>query len=98
MPIKKGVNELKTECRLNKLMSNLYPDRHMICFLLSSKNFSADLSPQDSTLLSDIVEVGPLPTLKREDEETRYAFYILTRQGLRYECSSISKIQVLRAV
>ncbi|KAB1215483.1 hypothetical protein CJ030_MR4G002304 [Morella rubra] len=56
------------------------------------------LSPQDSTLLSDIVEVGPLPTLKREDEETRYAFYILTRQGLRYECSSISKIQVLRAV
>ncbi|KAK4382484.1 hypothetical protein Sango_2865300 [Sesamum angolense] len=28
------------------------------------------------------------------DEETRYCFYILTRHGLRYECSSTSKIQV----
>ncbi|GMY30541.1 Rho GTPase activating protein [Fagus crenata] len=55
---------------------------------------STDLSPQDSTLLPDIVEIGPLPSFKREDEETRYAFYILTRQGLRFECSSISKIQV----
>ncbi|XP_018824362.1 nucleoside diphosphate kinase III, chloroplastic/mitochondrial-like [Juglans regia] len=56
--------------------------------------FSTDLSPQDSTLLSDIVEVGPLQSLMREDEETRYAFFMLTRQELRYECSSISKIQV----
>jgi hypothetical protein len=55
---------------------------------------STDLSPQDSTLLPDIVEIGPLPSFTREDEETRYAFYILTRQGLRFECSSISKIQV----
>ncbi|KAF5478096.1 hypothetical protein F2P56_004683 [Juglans regia] len=55
---------------------------------------STDLSPQDSTLLSDIVEIGPLPSFTREDEETRYAFYMLTSQGLRYECSSISKIQV----
>ncbi|XP_038687981.1 uncharacterized protein LOC119987214 [Tripterygium wilfordii] len=55
---------------------------------------STDLSPQDSTLLSDITEVGPLPNLTREDEETRYCFYILTHQGLRYECSSISQIQV----
>jgi hypothetical protein len=61
---------------------------------MSSKNFYADLSPQDSTLLPDIVEIGPLPSFTREDEETRYAFYILTRQGLRFECSSISKIQV----
>uniref|UniRef100_A0A2C9WHU7 PH domain-containing protein n=1 Tax=Manihot esculenta TaxID=3983 RepID=A0A2C9WHU7_MANES len=53
-----------------------------------------DLSPQDSTLLSDIVEVGSLPSFTREDDETRYSFYILTRHGLRYECSSISKIQV----
>ncbi|KAK4747927.1 hypothetical protein SAY87_014513 [Trapa incisa] len=53
-----------------------------------------DLSPQDSTLLSDITEIGSLPSFTREDEETRYCFYILTRQGLRYECSSISKIQV----
>ncbi|GAB2222144.1 hypothetical protein Drorol1_Dr00013346 [Drosera rotundifolia] len=55
---------------------------------------STDLSPQDSTLLADIVEVGALPDLVREDEEIRYCFYILTRFGLRYECSSISKVQV----
>ncbi|CAA3023551.1 Hypothetical predicted protein [Olea europaea subsp. europaea] len=55
---------------------------------------SADLSPQDSTLLSDIVEVDSLPCFTREDEETRYCFYILTRHGLRYECSNVSKIQV----
>ncbi|XP_073130147.1 uncharacterized protein [Henckelia pumila] len=55
---------------------------------------ATDLSPQDSTLLSDIVEVGPLPCLTREDEEIRHCFYILTRHGMRYECASISKIQV----
>ncbi|KAK2966521.1 hypothetical protein RJ640_019050 [Escallonia rubra] len=55
---------------------------------------STDLSPQDSTLLSDVVEVGPLPCLAREDAETRHCFYILTCHGLRYECSSASKIQV----
>ncbi|KAF7828144.1 Pleckstrin homology (PH) domain-containing protein [Senna tora] len=55
---------------------------------------TTDLSPQESTLLSDIIEVGKLPSFKREDGETRYAFYILTHQGLRYECSSSSKIQV----
>ncbi|XP_019421637.1 PREDICTED: uncharacterized protein LOC109331536 isoform X1 [Lupinus angustifolius] len=54
----------------------------------------ADLSPQDSTLLSDIVEVGRLPSIKREEHEIQYVFYILTRHGLRYECSSNSKIQV----
>ncbi|XP_016202178.1 uncharacterized protein LOC107643122 [Arachis ipaensis] len=53
-----------------------------------------DLSPLDSTLLSDIVEVGALPSFKCEDDEMRYAFYILTRHGLRYECSSNSKIKV----
>ncbi|CAL5187415.1 unnamed protein product [Lathyrus oleraceus] len=53
-----------------------------------------DLSPQDSTLLSDIVEVTQLPSFKRDDGEMRYAFCILTRHGLRYECSSSSKIQV----
>ncbi|XP_019261334.1 PREDICTED: uncharacterized protein LOC109239247 [Nicotiana attenuata] len=60
-------------------------------FLYSS---STDLSPQDSTLLSDVVEVGALPCLTREDGETRYCFYISTRHGLRYECFSVSKIQV----
>lgn len=55
---------------------------------------STDLSPQDSTLLSDIVEVGPLPSFSREDEQTCHSFYILARHGLRYECSSVSKIQV----
>ncbi|XP_022640014.1 uncharacterized protein LOC106768319 [Vigna radiata var. radiata] len=53
-----------------------------------------DLSPQDSTLLADIIEVGSLPCFKQEDDEIQYAFYILTRHGLRYECSSSSKIQV----
>ncbi|ONI07439.1 hypothetical protein PRUPE_5G120700 [Prunus persica] len=56
--------------------------------------FSTDLSPQDSTLLSDIVEIGPLPSVTRDDEGTQYAFYILTSQGLRFECSSASKVQV----
>ncbi|KAF8380050.1 hypothetical protein HHK36_027520 [Tetracentron sinense] len=55
---------------------------------------STDLSPQDSTLLSDVVEVGPLPSFTREDEQIRYPFYILTCHGLRFECSSLSKIQV----
>ncbi|KAL6177417.1 hypothetical protein ACLB2K_048943 [Fragaria x ananassa] len=54
----------------------------------------SDISPQDSTLLSDIVEIGPLSSFTRDDEGTRYAFYILTRQGLRYECSSVSEIQL----
>ncbi|KAE8683844.1 Pleckstrin domain-containing protein isoform 2 [Hibiscus syriacus] len=61
-----------------------------IFFYLSS----TDLSPQDSTLLSDVVEVGSLPSFIREDEGTQYAFYILTCQGLRYECSHVSKVQV----
>ncbi|XVF51309.1 hypothetical protein PTKIN_Ptkin04bG0174800 [Pterospermum kingtungense] len=56
--------------------------------------FSTDLSPQDSALLSDVVEVGSLPSFVREDEGMQYSFYILTRQGLRYECSHVSKIQV----
>ncbi|GMH22640.1 hypothetical protein Nepgr_024483 [Nepenthes gracilis] len=55
---------------------------------------SADWSPRDSTLLTDIVDVGCLPSLVREDGEIRHCFYILTSFGLRYECSSISKIQV----
>lgn len=63
-------------------------------FMFSCFWILSDLSPQDSTLLSDIVEIGPLPSFTRDDEGTQYAFYILTRQGLRYECSSVSKIQV----
>ncbi|XP_028774790.1 nucleoside diphosphate kinase IV, chloroplastic/mitochondrial [Neltuma alba] len=54
----------------------------------------SDLSPQDATPLSDIVEVGLLPSFKWEDDETQYAFYILSCLGFRYECSSSSKIQV----
>ncbi|WOL14587.1 hypothetical protein Cni_G23367 [Canna indica] len=55
---------------------------------------STDMSPQDTTLLSDIVQVGSQPSFIDEDEETRYAFYLLTCQGLRFECSSTSKAQV----
>ena len=58
------------------------------------KLYYADLGPQDSTLLSDVVEVGSLPSFMREDEGTQYSFYILTHQGLRYEFSHVSKIQV----
>lgn len=54
----------------------------------------SDLSPQDTTPLSDIVEVGLLPSFKREDDERQHAFFILSRLGFRYECSSSSKIQV----
>lgn len=53
-----------------------------------------DLSPQDSTLISDIVEVEPLPSFTHEDGQRRHAFYILTCHGLRFECSSLSKVQV----
>lgn len=55
---------------------------------------STDISPQDSTLLSDVVEVGRMPCLSQEEGQTRYYFYIVTRHGLRYECSSASKLQV----
>ncbi|XP_071706588.1 uncharacterized protein [Rutidosis leptorrhynchoides] len=55
---------------------------------------STDSSPQDSTLLSDIVEVGPMSCDTKEDGETLHCFYILTRYGLKYECSCTSKIQV----
>ncbi|EMS63054.1 Nucleoside diphosphate kinase IV, chloroplastic/mitochondrial [Triticum urartu] len=55
---------------------------------------STDLSPQESTLLRDVVEVGQLPNFVPEDGKTRYAFFILTRQGLRFECSSSCEIQV----
>lgn len=54
---------------------------------------STDISPQDSTLLSDVVEIGPLPCVTKYGEIHHY-FYILTRYGLRYECSSTSKVQV----
>lgn len=63
---------------------------------MKSNNLWSDISPQDSALLADIVEVDSLPSITREDEgDVRYAFYVSTRHGLRYECSSISKIQVL---
>ncbi|KAG9448276.1 hypothetical protein H6P81_014404 [Aristolochia fimbriata] len=55
---------------------------------------STDLGPQDSTLLSDVIEVGQMPSFLQEDEQTRYAFYILTCHGLRLECSTLSEIQV----
>lgn len=69
--------------------------QHLKCLVADElKDTFTDLSPQDSTLLSDVVEIGSLPSFVREDEGTVYAFYILTHQGLRIECSSISKIQV----
>ncbi|PKA45731.1 hypothetical protein AXF42_Ash011072 [Apostasia shenzhenica] len=55
---------------------------------------STDLSPQDTTLLADIIDAGLLPSFVAEDEERRYAFYVQTCHGLRFECSSVSKIQV----
>ncbi|EPS74074.1 hypothetical protein M569_00682 [Genlisea aurea] len=56
---------------------------------------ATDLSPRDYTVLSEAIQVGPLPSLTRhEDGETLYCFYILTKAGLRYECSSTSKMQI----
>ncbi|KAI7733709.1 hypothetical protein M8C21_017445, partial [Ambrosia artemisiifolia] len=46
------------------------------------------------TLLFDVVEVGHMPCHTQEAEETQYRFYIVTRHGLRYECSSASKLQL----
>uniref|UniRef100_A0A0E0L6M5 Nucleoside diphosphate kinase n=1 Tax=Oryza punctata TaxID=4537 RepID=A0A0E0L6M5_ORYPU len=40
--------------------------------------------------------VGQLPNFVPEDEKTRYAFYIMTSQGLKFECSSMSEIQMER--
>uniref|UniRef100_A0A0D9WKL8 Nucleoside diphosphate kinase n=1 Tax=Leersia perrieri TaxID=77586 RepID=A0A0D9WKL8_9ORYZ len=54
----------------------------------------SDLSPQESTMLGDVVEVGHLPNFVPEDGKTRYALYIMTRQGLKFECSSMCEIQV----
>ena len=66
-----------------------------VIFLSSCWNYvSVDLSPQDSTLVPDIVEVGTLSSYTREFDESHHCFYILTRQGLRVECSSTSKTQV----
>ncbi|KAI3756369.1 hypothetical protein L1987_56189 [Smallanthus sonchifolius] len=62
------------------------------CIFLYST--STDMSPQDSTLLSDVVEVGCMPCHTQDDGEVQYFFYIVTRHGLRYECSSASKLQV----
>ncbi|XP_051222422.2 uncharacterized protein [Lolium perenne] len=55
---------------------------------------STDLSPLESTMLRDVVDVGELPNFVPEDGKTRHAFYILTRAGLRFECSSNCEIQV----
>lgn len=54
---------------------------------------STDLSPHDTTLLADVVEIGRLPSFSR-DEQTHYAFFILTSHGLRFECSTSSEVQV----
>lgn len=53
-----------------------------------------DLSPMDTTMLVDIVDVGPLPSFLQEDGQRRYALYILTTHGLKFECSNLSEIQV----
>jgi nucleoside-diphosphate kinase len=45
-------------------------------------------------MLRDVVDVGELPNFVPEDGKTRHAFYILTRAGLRFECSSSCEIQV----
>lgn len=55
---------------------------------------STDFSPQDTTLLNNVVEIGSLPPVSRDGDEEKHAFYILTSHGLRFECSSSSKVQV----
>ncbi|CAH8314835.1 unnamed protein product, partial [Eruca vesicaria subsp. sativa] len=46
--------------------------------VFSSIYYQPTWSPQDSTLVADIVEVGSLPSYTREFDETHYCFYILT--------------------
>ncbi|MCD7459468.1 hypothetical protein HAX54_040940 [Datura stramonium] len=55
-------------------------------FLYSS---SIDLSPQDSTLLSDVVEVGAMPCLTRDNGDTRYCFFISTDVTVGYRVSAL---------
>ncbi|CAA7408605.1 unnamed protein product [Spirodela intermedia] len=62
------------------------------CILYYQK--STDLSPQDSILLSDVVEVGLLPSFERGDQEILHGFFILTSRGSKSECASLSKVQV----
>ncbi|CAA6671504.1 unnamed protein product [Spirodela intermedia] len=54
------------------------------CILYYQK--STDLSPQDSILLSDVVEVGLLPSFERGDQEILHGFFILTSRGSKSEC------------
>ncbi|XP_078429141.1 uncharacterized protein LOC144701255 [Wolffia australiana] len=55
---------------------------------------STDMSPQDSIMFSDIVEVGNLPSFSRGDEDIFHGFFILTSRGSRSECANPSKVVV----
>ncbi|XWS61605.1 hypothetical protein CRYUN_Cryun07bG0140500 [Craigia yunnanensis] len=74
-------------------LDSLFSRANVYSSIYSPQLYYTDLGPQDSTLLSDVVEVGSLPSFMRGDEGMQYSFYILTCLGLRYECSHVSKIQ-----
>ena len=86
------------KCLLLLRQWHLFVAWFMMVHLADQPKTIADLSPQDSTLLSDVVELGPMPCVTQEDGEVRHYFYILTRYGLRYECSGTSKVQVPKFV
>lgn len=56
---------------------------------------STDISPQDSILLEEIVEAGPMSTHAQEaGDECWFSFHMTSCHGLRFECSSPYKFQV----
>eukprot|EP01018_Ginkgo_biloba_P024504 Gb_17917 [translate_table: standard] len=56
---------------------------------------STDISPQDSILLEEIVDAGPMPTQRQDDgDQCWFSFYITSCHGLRFECSTTYKLQV----
>ncbi len=56
----------------------------------------ADLRPQGTVMRSEIVEVGPIPNHLHHQDDSRWsAFHITTCHGLRLECSSLLKVQVV---
>lgn len=56
---------------------------------------STDISPQDSILLEEIVEAGPMSTHTQEaGDQCWFSFHMTSCHGLRFECSSAYKFQV----
>lgn len=57
---------------------------------------AADLRPQGAILLSEIIDIGPIPghLHHQQDELEWFGFHITTCEGLRLECSTPLKLQM----